>query len=141
MKTAVLRWGVLIFIVWGSLYASVQNLLSTRDLGSIQDDPVADWEARFAPLKQRLPFERGEVGYISDSSVPGVSYNAPNDEGEYILTQYAMAPIIIVKGDNEEWTVANLSSAAYKAWSASHEGQFDVIWSRDGIYLLHRIGG
>jgi hypothetical protein len=138
----IIRWlqrGVIVLIVLASLFASIRNLISTKDLGSITDDPVADWEVRFGPLKAQLPFKRGVVGYISDSSVPGVSYNAANDEGEYVLTQYALAPIIIVKGTNQEWNVANLDKAAYVLWSKTNQGQFEVIPFKDKLYLLHRL--
>ena len=94
---------MIVLIVMASLYASIRNLISTKDLGSITDDPVADWEVRFGPIKAQLPFKRGAVGYISNSSGSGVSYNATNDEDEYVLTQYALAPIIIVKGTTAEW--------------------------------------
>ncbi len=137
-----IRWlqrGMLALIVLASLYASLQNLISTKDLGSISDDPVADWEKRFTPLKQQLPFKRGVVGYISDSSIPGVTYDPANDQGEYVLTQYVLAPIIITKGTNQEWNIGNLSRQAYAAWSAAHQGQFEVTAFKDGVYLLHRI--
>jgi hypothetical protein len=140
MKLKWLQRGVLCLIALASLYASLQNLIATRDLGSTADDPVADWELRFARLKQQLPFERGVVGYISDSNIPGIPYDAANDEGEYILMQYAVAPIIIVKGATQEWNIGNLSIKAYSAWSASNRGQFEVIQYREGVYLLHRIG-
>ena len=71
----IIKWlqrGAIVLIVLASLYASVQNLIATKDLGSTTDDPVADWEKRFVPLKAQLPFERGLVGYISDLSIPGV---------------------------------------------------------------------
>ncbi len=138
-----LKWlqrGAIAVIVIASLYASVQNLLSTRSLGSVADDPVADWEKRFAPIRAHIPFERGAIGYISDSSVPGVTYDAANDEGEYVLTQYALAPIIIVKGTNEEWDIANLDRTAFEVWSKANAGKFDVVVSKGGIYLLHRVG-
>ncbi len=134
------RRGLLILIVLGSLYASVQNLLSTPSLGNPADDPVADWERRFAPLKKDLPFGRGFVGYISDSSVPGIATDMANDEGEYVLTQYVMAPIVIIKGTNEEWNIGNLSPQAYRAWSQANQGKFDVKAFTGGLYLLHRIG-
>ncbi len=130
----------LVLLVAVSLAASVQNLIATRNLGSVSDDPVADWEKRFAPLKQHLPFERGLVGYISDSSIPDVSYNAANDEGEYVLTQYVMSPIVIVKGTNQEWDIANLSHQAFALWSKANQGKFEVTAFKDGLYLLHRIG-
>jgi hypothetical protein len=123
-----------------SLSASVQNLLSTRDLGSLSEDPVARWEQRFPPLKQQLPFVRGVVGYISDSDVPGAVFDPANDEGEYILTQYALAPIIIVRGTDQEWNVANLSPEAYALWSAGAGGVFEVLPLRGGLYLLRRSG-
>lgn len=127
-------------IVLASLAASIQNLLATRSLGSTTDDPVADWEKRFAPIEAHLPFKRGVVGYISDSSIPGIPYDAANDEGEYVLTQYALAPIIIVKGTNEEWNIANLSRSAFEAWDKSNAGRYDVVPFKGGLYLLHRVG-
>ncbi len=132
------RRGMLILILLGSVYASVQNLISTRTLGSTTDDPVADWERRFAPLKKQLPFERGFVGYISDSSIPGIDTNAANDEGEYVLTQYVMAPIVIIKGTEQEWNIGNLSPPAFRAWSQTNHGQFEVTAFSGGLYLLHR---
>lgn len=134
------RRGFLALIVLAGLYASIQNLISTKELGSLTDDPVADWETRFRPLKASLPFQRGVVGYISDSNVAGVTFDAANDEGEYVLTQYALAPIVIVKGTDQEWNVANLSIAAYQVWSKSNHGEFEVSPFKGGLYLLHRIG-
>ena len=134
------RRGFLALVVLASLYASIQNLIATRDLGSVTDDPVADWETRFRPLKASLPFERGVVGYISDSSIAGVTFDAANDEGEYILTQYALAPIVIVKGTGQDWNVANLSNAAYQVWSKSNHSEFEVSPFKGGLYLLRRIG-
>lgn len=137
-----IKWLQRIFILLVAavcLYASIQNLVATRNLGSVNDDPVADWEKRFVPIKERLPFRRGVVGYISDSSVPGATYDAANDEGEYVLTQYVMAPIIIVKGTNQEWNIANLDHQAFDLWSKSNQAKFQVTALKGGLYLLHRI--
>ncbi len=131
---------LLVLLVAAGLYASVRNLIATKDLGSVSDDPVADWEKRFTPIKQHIPFERGVVGYISDSSIAGVSYDAANDEGEYVLTQYVMAPIIIVKGTDQEWDIANLDRQAFELWSKSNQGKFEVTAFKGGLYLLHRVG-
>jgi hypothetical protein len=130
----------LVLLVAAALAASIQNLIATKSLGSVSDDPVADWERRFGPIKQRIPFERGFVGYISDSSIAGMSYDAANDEGEYVLTQYVMSPTIIVKGTNQEWDIANLSRQAFDLWSKSNQGKFEVTSFKGGLYLLHRIG-
>jgi len=87
-----------------------------------------------------LPFQRGFVGYISDSAIPGIPYDEANDEGEYILTQYAMAPVIIVKGTDQEWNIANLSGRAFQEWNARHAGAFQVTTLKGSLYLLQRIG-
>ncbi len=140
MSVKWLQRGLILLLVAGSLLASVQNLISTKGLGTIGDDPVADWEKRFAPIKAQLPFRRGFVGYISDSNVPGASYDAANDEGEYVLTQYVLAPIIIIRGTNQEWNIANLDRQSFELWSKSHQGTFDVTTFKGGLYLLHRTG-
>ena len=138
----IIKWlqrGLLVLMVAASLVASVENLISTKTLGSIGDDPVADWEKRFVPIKERLPFRRGVVGYISDSSIRGVPFDPANDEGEYVLTQYVMAPIIIVKGTNQEWNIARLDPQGFRAWSLTNGGKFEVTPFKGGVYLLHRI--
>ena len=139
MKIKWLQRVLLGLIIVASLYASMQNLIASKDLGSIHDDPVLDWEKRFEPLKGKLPFKRGVVGYISASSVPGASYDSNNDQGEYVLTQYVMSPIIIVKGTGQEWNIGNLKPDAYKLWSQSNHGQFEVFPFKGNIYLFHRV--
>ena len=140
MKMKWFQRGMIVLLVLASLYASLQNLISTKDLGSVSDDPVADWEKRFTPLKEQLPFQRGVVGYISDSDVPGASYDAANDEGEYVLTQYVLAPVIIKRGTDQEWNIANLDRQAFDLWSRSNGAGFEVTPFKGGLYLLHRIG-
>ena len=129
---------LLFVMLAASVAASIRNLTATKELGSVTDDPVADWEQRFAAVKSQLPFERGFIGYISDSDVPGTSFDPANDEGEYVLTQYAMAPVILVRGTSEEWNIANLSTVAFRIWSGQHSGDFDIMPLRNGLYLLHR---
>ena len=140
MNTRWLQRGIVVLIVGASLYASVQNLIATKDLGSVNDDPVADWEKRFAPIKAKIPFERGVVGYISDADIPGSTYDAANDEGEYVLTQYVLAPVIIQRGTNQEWNIANLDKPSFDLWSKSNDRRFEVTALKGGLYLLHRIG-
>lgn len=140
MKILWLQRILLGLIAAASVYASFGNLRSTSDLGSTTEDPVAAWEVRFEPLRKRLPFVRGVVGYISDASVPGAVYDRANDEGEYTLTQYALAPIVIVRGLDQEWNVANLSPEAFRLWSAEEHPGLDIEPLGRGLYLLHRTG-
>jgi hypothetical protein len=130
----------LVLIAGASLYGAAHNLFSTPDLGSLRDDPVADWERRFAPVRARLPFVRGIVGYISDSDVPGAAFDPANEEGEYILTQYALAPIIIVRGADQEWNLANLTRDSFERWQLLHAAGYEIVFQQNGLYLLHRTG-
>jgi len=139
MNLKPLQAALLIWIVAASLYSSLRNLLSTRELGGLHEDPVAAWESRFQPLKERLPFVRGVVGYISDAEVPAAQYDPRDVLGEYILTQYAMAPIVLVKGSDQEWNIGNLSPQAYQVWSRAHQGQFEVFPFKGNLYLFRRL--
>jgi hypothetical protein len=54
----------------------------------------ADWEKRFEPVKDDLPFEYGVIGYVADWDIPGLSYDPANSEAEHILAQYADAIVV-----------------------------------------------
>ena len=140
MKIKWLQRVLLGLMIAAGLYASIQNLIASQDLGSIHEDPVLDWEKRFEPLKEKLPFKRGVVGYISASAVPGANFDPNNDQGEYVLVQYVMSPIIIVNGTDQEWNIGNLRPDAYKLWSQANHGQFDVTPFKGNIYLIHKVG-
>ena len=122
-----------------SIYFGFQNLCTAMTIGNLNNDPITEWEIRFQPIKKLLPFQRGAVGYITNSDVPGAKYDSNNEQGEYTLTQYAMAPIILVRGDNEEWTIADLNNKAYQIWSQSNHGEFHIIPMKDDLYLLQRL--
>ena len=126
-------------IVLTSIYFGFQNLRTAIAVGNLGSDPVTKWEVRFNVVKKLLPFKRGVVGYLTNSDVPGAIYDANNEQGEYTLTQYTMSPFILVRGDNEEWTIANLNNKAYQIWSQSNHGEFRVIPLNDNLYLLHRL--
>ena len=135
----VLQRVILVGIIAASIYFGFQNLRSAMAIGSLTSDPVTQWEVRFQAVKKLLPFQRGVIGYLTNSDVPGAKYDVNNEDGEYTLTQYSMAPIILVRGDNEEWTFANLNSKAFQLWSQSNHGQFRVIPLKDDLYLLQRL--
>jgi len=135
----ILKQVMLAGIIVASIYFSIQNLRNAMAIGNLGSDPITEWEVRFNAVKKLLPFKRGVVGYLTNSDVPGASYDANNEQGEYTLTQYTMAPIILVRGDNEEWTIADLNSKAYQIWSQSNHGEFRVVPMKDDLFLLQRL--
>jgi hypothetical protein len=135
----ILQRVILAGIILTSIYFGAQNVRAAIAVGNLSSDPVTKWEVRFNAVKKLLPFQRGVVGYLTNSDVPGAIYDANNEQGEYTLTQYSIAPIILVRGDNKEWTIANLNSKAYQIWSQSNHGEFRVIPLKDDLYLLQRL--
>ena len=125
-------------IIVAGIYFGFQNLRAAIAVGNLNNDPVTEWEVRFQPVKKLLPFKRGAIGFLQNSDVLGTVSDA-NEQGEYTLTQYAMSPIILVRGDNQEWTLAEFNSSVYQTWSQSNHGQFRVIPLKDNLYLLHRL--
>jgi hypothetical protein len=121
------------------LFVGWKNLQTIKNAEYNAGEPVAEWERRFEPLKKILPLTRGVVGYVSDSDVPGINYWDPNDQIQYTLTQYTMAPIIINKGDDFEWIIGVLSKSGYQDWARSHTGKFEFIFLKNSIYLIHRL--
>ena len=120
-----------VFIGWKNL----QYIIGAEYNAS---EPVAEWERRFVPLKAAFPLTRGVVGYISDPDVAGYPYG-PDDELEFNLTQYTMAPLIIHKGTNFEWIIGILSSSVYQDWARTHGSEFDSTFYKYNIYLIHRL--
>jgi hypothetical protein len=121
-----------LFIGW----KNYQDISATEKAAG---EPVAEWERRLIPLKKIMPFSKGVVGYVSDSEDLGIDYYNPDDQIEYTLTQYVMAPIVVRKGTDHEWIIGNLSKQGYENWSRSNPGHYDVTSLNYGFYLIHRL--
>ena len=102
-------------------------------------EPVAEWERRLVPLKKIMPFTEGTVGYVSDSPVAGIDYYNPDDQIEYTLTQYVMAPIVVRKGADREWIIGNFSKQGYEDWIRANPGPYEVTSLSYGDYLMLRL--
>jgi hypothetical protein len=121
-----------IFVGWKNF----QDIAATENAAG---EPVAEWERRFAPLKKIMPFSQGTVGYVSDSPVTGIDYYNPNDQIEYTLTQYVMAPVVVRKGIDHEWIIGNFSKQGYEAWIRANPGRYEITSLNYGVYLIHRL--
>lgn len=122
-----------------SLYSSARYFRWTFTAGKIDFDHVAAWEARFEPVKQALPLQRGTLGYIADWDVPGADFDPSDQDAEYILTQYAFSPFILERGADHEWIVGSLSPSAYEKWVKVRAGQYEDFKFKGSVYLFHRL--
>lgn len=140
MLRAYLRIMILGLVILSSIYQSVNGLIATQELGSLEQDPVTAWENKFRKLKKALPAEANTVGYLADWDVPGIKYSNGDQHGEYVLVQYVLSPVIAVRGGEQEWIVGNLSPEAYKKWSSTMQGEYEVSFFKHNLYLIHKIG-
>lgn len=103
----------------------------------ITHDGVYDWDAHLARLRSDLPEEVHRVGYISNADVLP-KYDPADDETEYVLTQYALAPVVVTRGSQAQWIIVNLKPKDYQAWVASQPSNVRVKEYGPGLYLVHR---
>ena len=70
-------------------------------------DGVTEFEGRFAVLRGMLP-PKGIIGYMTDPETPPTDTNA---QAEYHLTQYALAPVLVVNSSQQRFVVGNFHRA------------------------------
>ncbi len=139
MRNKILQKIILALLVLLGIKTGIQGFISTINMPS-PDVSVANWDERAAALKESIPFERGMVGYISDIDIPGVEYDRQNLVGEFTLTQFAIAPIVLIQGsDDEEWNILSLTPQAYEIWSAENAQNYEVIKFGGKFYLAHKV--
>jgi hypothetical protein len=138
MWKKVLQRIILIVITLLGIKTSIQGFVSTINMPS-HDISVSNWDERISTLTASIPFERGFIGYISNADIPGAAFDEADTAGEYTLTQFAVAPIIIIRGTDQEWNILNLDPKAYEKWHQANANDFEVVDFRGGMYLVHKV--
>lgn len=129
---------ILIVIILLGIKTSIQGFISTINMPS-HDISVYNWDERVSALTVSIPFERGVIGYISNADIPGAAYDEADAAGEFTLTQYAVAPIIIIRGTDQEWNILNLDPTAFEKWHQTNANDFEVVDLRGGMYLVRKV--
>jgi hypothetical protein len=93
-------------------------------------DEVSRWESRLALLKAKIPPGVNRVGYVSEDH----QYN------EYNLTQYAIIPLVLERGQGPEWIIANDSGSGRNVRRLLNGDTlgYDIENFGFGLYLIHR---
>jgi hypothetical protein len=87
---------------------------------------------RFAALKASLP-ERGVIGYVGEPGAAAV--------GDYYLTQYALAPLVVDHSVNHALVVGNFPSSPGGVPTASPSDNLQLVHDfGDGVLLLANHG-
>jgi hypothetical protein len=103
-------------------------------------DDLTNWAKRLEPLIPYLP-QDGPIGYISERDIPGLDYNATDQAEEMAMSQYILAPRILVQGPDHTQVIGNiinLSPDQIPAAVAPLGLEVDRTFS-DGIYLFRRV--
>lgn len=107
------------------------------------DAQVQSYTDRYAALKGLLP-PRGTVGYLSEGPGPPASENQAPDETEayqarwFMLTQYALAPVIVVRDPNLSLVICNVQNPTRVPQVCQGPGLQLVRDLGNGIALLRR---
>jgi hypothetical protein len=129
---------ILIIIAILGIKTGVESLLSTINMHS-NDASVAGWDERISNLIAPIPFERRLIGYISNEDIPGAAFTEADSSEEYILTQFAVAPLVLVRGTDQEWNILNLGPDAFETWQQANLNDFEVVGSGGGLYLVRKV--
>jgi hypothetical protein len=122
------------------LIVAINNAIHARSRSEQERssiDTVSKWEARIHRVLAHLPSDIQEIGYVADWDIPGMEYDLVDQETEYTLTQYALAPRMVQPGLNHEWIVGNFTSPNFRDWLDKNLSSYEIIEVGFGIYLIH----
>jgi len=106
------RSAMILWLLYWCLQASIEYFNYARSLwnpNGLNTDAASMWEERLALLKADLPKE-GVIGYVSEMDYPGVPFGAGDQDEEFALSQYTLAPLILDRGNtHHELVVGNFS--------------------------------
>ncbi|CAG0951123.1 hypothetical protein ANAEL_00075 [Anaerolineales bacterium] len=139
MWKRVLQGIVLAAVVVLGIKTGIENFQSSLAERSNDAAVIGAWNERLSKLTAPIPFERGFVGYLSNADIPGANYSSDDAEGEFVLTQYAITPLILVRGTEQEWNILNLDRGTFEKWQQENAGKFEVVKSGGGMYLVHKV--
>lgn len=102
------------------------------------EEMVSKWEERIQSLREAIPADVTQVGYIDDSALK----NDPAlfDANEFQLMQYSVAPAAMDSGINHEWIIGNFNDDAnLEAWLTEQIGAYELQSFGFGVYLIHDV--
>jgi len=105
----------------------------------IANDMISSWDKRMAALRADLPAGVETIGYVGNWDIlPEGDYVYADEETEFVLTQYALSPVIIERGADEEWIILNLNPKAYDIWLQGQPSNMQITDYGLRIFLAHK---
>jgi hypothetical protein len=103
---------LLIYASWNAL-AYRDRMVRAIDTSDAGNDMVSTWDRRMRKILPDLP-DHGVVGYLADWDIPGYEYGHTDQTVEYLLSQYALAPLTLQRGDDFPLIIGNFSDTGDK---------------------------
>jgi hypothetical protein len=124
------------------LLAGGAHALKAYRTMSASRDVVTSWEEHSKSILAALPDDVFVAGYVERADLPGSL--EVFDEPEFFITQYGVAPVVLVPGLEQEWIVGNfggsVSLQSVEPWLERELGEYTVQDLGFGIYLIHAAG-
>lgn len=121
---------LILFAIMTNVHLLYKTLARGLEIGIT--DPISRFEKRFEKIRPLLP-SHGVVGYLGDER---------DDEHEsgrsFYLTQYALAPTIVIRSTSADFVVVNLRDAAESVVPAAMEGWVLLRDCSNGVRLYRR---
>ena len=136
-----LRAIAMIGLVLYSIFVAATNGLAAHSRWnrySLVVDSVSKWEKRVRPVLDHIPGDITELGYVADWDIPDSGYDIIDQDNEYTLTQYALAPRIVQPGLDHEWIIGNFTDKGFLKWLDKNLASYKIIELGFGIYVIHR---
>jgi hypothetical protein len=106
MRFTRLRVGLILLLCYAALSDARWAYRAARGVGaSRQEDSISRYERRFRGLERTLP-ARGVIGYTSGGAADSFT---TEDFKRFLLTEYALAPRIVVNDTTPDWVVGNFT--------------------------------
>jgi hypothetical protein len=93
-----------------SFYSAILTFRTTSKEAAEMDgdEMVTAWEKRLRKLRLILP-DHGVIGYLADWDIPDYQYGDKDQEVEFILAQYTVAPLVLERGINHDLILGNFN--------------------------------
>lgn len=131
-KNAALVIAVLSILAAGyDIYSSI----SSRDWINEEGEMVSKWDERLQPLREALPKDVNQVGYVDTSIIN----NTPSkfDGEEFFLMQYSVAPVALDHGFEQDWVIINTDNDTdINGWLNSQAADYEIQSFGFGLYLI-----
>lgn len=126
-----------LFSLW-VLLGGVTSLRADWDPRAPFNNPVDKWAERLKPIPALLPAGVETLGYLADWDIPGQTFDPVDQDAEYMLTQYSLAPLRVVPGADHEWIIGNFTAPGFESFLDRTLPAYEIRSLKLGIYLIHR---